>query len=209
MADEEIPPEEETPSEEEEPKVPPEEEEKEPPIRTPKASSEQTEVDKRLGFLERSLERIGGKIDKLSSDYSAGEGEPLGGEKEDITQLRKEFDEKLEGLKEEQTSEGLLSSFLAKFPSYKEYEAKIRKYMNHPAYRKVPIGFIADGIAGQDLEAKGAEKAKKAEEEAEETKTGGSSVRKTPTGEMPDIWGMSKEDFQQYQAEVRQKGRDK
>ena len=163
---------------------------------------EQTPQEKREGFLFRKLE----KIEKALG--IEGEAEPAEPKTEDIERvIDSKIEEKVSRIEKSQSSEMLLQDFLAQYPDYKPYSSKIRKHMNHPAYENVPIGFIADGIVGQDLQAMGAKKSKEAEEEAEETKGGGSSRRATP-GKKIDVWKMSKKEFQQYQNEVLQSKRE-
>ena len=187
-------------SEEETPKETPKEvskEEEEPPVRIPK---EQAAEDKRLGYKVRMLEK---EIKDLKGDEY---GEEVS--KESVDALRTEFSQKFAEIEDKRESEGMLQSFLDQYPDYKKYSTKIRKFMNHPAYQQVPVGFIADGIAGQDIAKENKEAKNEADERAKETKTGGSSYRKPPTGKVPDVWGMSKEEFKAYQNEIRQKGRE-
>ena len=198
--------EEETPKEtpKEAPKDTPKEvfkkEEEEPPVRIPK---EQSTEDKRLGYKVRMLEK---EIKNLKSSGYDEYGEEV--PRDSVDDLRAEFNQKFAEIEDKRESEVILQSFLDQYPDYKKYSTKIRKYMNHPAYQQVPIGFIADGIAGQDIARENKKAENEADERAKETKTGGSSYRKTPTGKVPDIWGMSKEEFRAYQNEVRQKGRE-
>ena len=174
-------------------------EEEEPPVRFKR--EEQGKEEKRLGFeLRKARDKIkeleGGGY-KEEETYTSEEDRPL---------TRREFEEKMEEKEKKDSSENLLRSFIDEYPDYKKYEGRIRKYMNDPNYQNIPIGFIADGIAGRDLEAEGARKQKEADEEAEETKTGGSSKRGIP--KKKGVWDMTKEEFQAHQDEVRNKGRE-
>ena len=176
-------------------------EEEEPPLRIPSEEGSQTKEEKRLGFETRTLRKENKRLREESGELAKDD------EDDKVEGLRQEMNEKLGVIADKGESEGLLSQFLRKYPSYQKYEGKIRKYMDHPAYRQIPIGFIADGLAGQDLVEEGAEKSKKAEKEAGETKSGGSSQRGA-LGKEPDIWSMTKDQFKKYQDKIRQKGRE-
>jgi hypothetical protein len=203
-------PEEENPLEEKE--EPPKKEEEEPPVRIP-----QSKEDKRRAFELRKgrLEEIERKAIELETEnrllkknLGLSEENPLKeGGADIIEKIRQEVDEKIEGIYAKQESERLLGQFLGQYPEYGKYEGKIRKFMNHPAYAQVPIGFIADGIAGKDISEEGNQKRKAADEEAEETKSGGSTQRKAG-GKYPNFWEMSPKDFEAYQAQIRSKGRE-
>ena len=194
---------EEEPSEKTTEETPPKEEETEPESRFP-----QTSEDKRLGYAQRKGEK--GDLEPLMKEirslkkglgYSTDE-EPLEETKSELEALRTELKDEIQSLKREQGSEKLLGDFIDQFPEYKKYEGKIRKYMNHQSYANIPIGFIADGIAGKELASETRAEAKKADEEAEESKSGGSSFRK-PVGKYPDFWKMSSKEFEDYQNQVR------
>ncbi len=209
---EETPSEEEEKEEKKEKKEEKKEEEKEPETRFPKEPEEKPEQSKdkkREGFKYRKAKKIlkrEGLLDELEeeTEEEEEESEEPEGEKTDV----KELTGKVDKLEKTQASSELLKQFLDENPAYKKYEARIRKHMDHKAYQQVPIGFIAQGIAGPEFAARAAEEKKKADEEAEETESGGSEVKKSPTGKMPKIWDMSKKDFAKYQEGIKQKGRE-
>lgn len=181
----------------------PSEKEEEPEVRIPETEKERNAFAYKLRKENAQLKKELAAAKEGTFDF---ENENKPEEKDYVT--HEEFEKELQSWREQQTSEELLHQFLDKYPSYKKYEPKIRKYMNHSAYKNVPIGFIADGIAGKDLKAEGAEAEKKAELEAQKSETGGSTHRKTSLGKLPKIWDMSKEDFEKLQTEVRRKSRD-
>ncbi len=66
-----------------------------------------------------------------------------------------------------------VQGFLAQNPDFKKYEAKARNYMKHPSRREVPIKAIFYEVAGDDLLKIGAERAKKANDDALRDSAGG------------------------------------
>ena len=186
--------------EEEEEEEEPEEEPEEPKKRFPK--KEQTEEDKRMGYKLRKLEEENKRLKEMASEEEWEE------EEKPIT--RKELNELLEKKNNEFTSERMLQEFLGENPDFRKYEKKIRKYVNDPDYSNVPIGFIASGIIGENLDDEANERAElkhKADEEAAKTKSSGSTRRGVP-GKKKSIWDMSKEEFEEYQTDVLQKNRE-
>ena len=188
------------PFEEKEKLSKPSEEKEEPLVRKPK--QEQTLEEKRLGYKIRKLEE---KIQRIEEQGFDNYPESYS-EESKVGSLRTEFTQKFAELEDKMETEKEFRELLEQNPKYKDYSSKIIKYANHPAYRQIPIKFIADGIVGQAIAEDNYKKEVKANIEASETKSGGSSYRKSSS--KPSIWDMSKEEFEAYQNEVKKKGRD-
>lgn len=75
------------------------------------------------------------------------------------------------------------------YKSAKEMENRIRKHMK--AYPNAPVEFIYLGLAAKEMMLQ--KKRTKADEEAEEDKTGGHARRKKELGPIPDVSGWSDE----------------
>jgi len=185
--------EEEKPSEEEEKKEP----DKVPDIEPKKRFPDQTPEDKKLGyeFRQWKKKREEGKLDDLEDDLEDEENKPV---------TRREVEELVSQKDKEVKSELMLNEFLSENPDYRKYEKVIRKHLNDPAYSNIPIGFIASGIVGQNIDDEANERAdlkRKADEEAEKTKSIGSSKRSSP-GKKKSVWDMSKEEFEEEQQRV-------
>jgi hypothetical protein len=171
-----------------------EDEDDEPKKRFP--VKEQTAEEKRLAYKLRQAE-------KLLREKAPDEDVDLEDEDEKPV-TRKELNELLEKKDKESASEKMLQEFLSDNPDFKKYEKKIRKHVNDPDYANVPIGFIASGIVGENLDAEANERAEaktKADAEAAKTKSGG-SVRRGIPGKKKNVWDMSKEEFEEHQSNV-------
>jgi len=165
----------------------------------------------RIGFenrkLKKALEDAGlDPSEVLGTPSGAPSGDPA--DDDSVPVSRGELKQILKTQTEQQLSESMLSEFLGVYPSYQKYAPTIRKYMNDPNYRNVPIGFIANGIAANDLEEEGAKKERGAAEKSGDSKSGGSSRRRSVGGD-GSIWDLTKDQFSKKQAEVRQKALDR
>jgi len=99
----------------------------------------------------------------------------------------------------ESASERMLHEFISENPDYKKYEKRIRAYVSDPDYANVPIGFIASGIVGENIDEEANTRAdlkRQADDESARTKTGGSTKRST-SGKKKSVWDMSKEEFEE------------
>jgi hypothetical protein len=76
----------------------------------------------------------------------------------------------------------------------KEFEKTIRKYAQHPSRAEVPIDEIVWGVAGKRLISFAAEAVRKAQKEAKESGTGGSSGRKPEGTVAKGAWEMTPEE---------------
>lgn len=84
---------------------------------------------------------------------------------------------------------------------FKDFEDKIRKYAQHPSRAHLPIRSIAFEVAGDKLLKIGAEMAKAAAEEADQSKTGGGTARK-PEGKI-DYEKMGPKEFEELKEKVK------
>jgi hypothetical protein len=126
---------------------------------------------------------------------------------EDKETISKIVDEKLksvsetlkdvQAIKDRQEVDALISSS----PEYSPYKESILKYAAHPAYKNVPIKFIASALAAKDLQKVGAQKEREARKQTEETKGDGTQFRKPSEGKT-DWRTVSKEDFEAQKAKV-------
>jgi hypothetical protein len=172
-------------------------ENEEPKTRFPK--KEQTSQEKEEGYWKRQAKKLKEKIDLgesiESNDLVDEDDKPI---------TRKEFNEMIEESNKKQSSESMLQEFLVEKPEYRKYAPLLRKHLNDPAYHNIPIGFIANGIKGDYMDEEINERAdlkKKADEEANQSKSLGSSKRSIP-GKKKSVWDMSKDEFEQHQADI-------
>lgn len=107
-------------------------------------------------------------------------------------------------MKEEDDKE--VQNFLKDNPDFAKYEAKARKYMAHPSRKDVPISEIFYGVAGKDLMAIGAKRAKIADNEAKKSKSGGGA---SDAGGVKPVSEYTKEELEAKQAQVREKLADR
>ena len=94
-----------------------------------------------------------------------------------------------------------VSAFLSENPDFKPFEAKARRYMQHPSRRNLPIKSIFYEVAGDKLLKIGAERQKAADVKAKDSQTGGGSNR---AGEgAKNDFDLSKEEFEAKQERIR------
>jgi len=101
-----------------------------------------------------------------------------------------------------------LNELLISEPASKNYEKRIKAYMNHPSWKQVPPLAIFRHLAFGDAQAIGAHKKKIADTEAGHTKGGGRGIRPTGTksGDVPSVEemdNMSDEEFETLQHKAR------
>lgn len=99
-----------------------------------------------------------------------------------------------------------IDTFVSANPDFKPYVAKVQKFAQHPSRKDLPIESIFYEVAGKDLLKLGAERAKKADDEAKETNAGGGSNNGSET--TPSVWDLTPEEFAAKQEEIRNKQRD-
>jgi len=154
-----------------------EEEETEPEVRgeTKKKEEEADEEDQEEDEISPEDEKTIGKIvDKRVGDK--------------LSQIQKIQDE----------SE--VDAFIRAKPEYGKYRNSMLKYMSHEAYKNIPVHNIAAIVSARDLQKIGAQKEREAQRKANETKGGGSTVRK-PGGAV-DWRTAPKEEFEAQKAKV-------
>ena len=124
--------------------------------------------------------------DKITIETRTGEDEPVDYGKEidpeDVKTIGTIVDKQTAGLKktlQETKDRQEVDSFISEKPEFLKYKSTILKYVQHSAYNKVPISKIASMVAGDDLIAIGAKKEREAQKKADDTKGGGSPVRKS------------------------------
>jgi hypothetical protein len=173
----------------------------EPKTRFPR--KEQTPQEKEEGFKFRQWKK------EMKAKVDAGEtisDDDLTDE-DDKPITRKEFNKMLKDSEAKTSSETMLQEFFVEKPEYRKFAPLIRKHLNDPAYANIPIGFIANGIRADYMDDEINERAdlkKKADLEANQSKAGGSSKRTIP-GIKKKVWDMSKEEFEQHQADILQR----
>ena len=96
------------------------------------------------------------------------------------------------------------SDHLEKNPSHKKYEPLARKYSEAKGWEAVPISFIFNSLASRDSEKIGAEKSRRADEEAKRGKLGASGApRPSGSSEIPDVWSLSDAEFNKLVAQTK------
>ncbi len=100
-----------------------------------------------------------------------------------------------------------IQDFVNENPDFKKYESKVRRFMQHPSRRQLPIKSIFYEVAGDELLRIGAERSKAADDKAKNSQTGGGSNRtgdeggKTNLELTPDEFEAKKERIRHTQSE--------
>lgn len=176
-----------------------EDDDKEPPVRKRPSDYARERIER------KNAKKNAGKDDKTSDeddeddDIDPADKETIG---KVVAKALKPFVEK----EAKAQDEAEIKTFLTDNPDFKPYEAKARKYMAHPSRKDVPIEEIFYGVAGKDLMAIGAKRAKIADKEAKKTKSGGGS---DDAGGVKSVKDMSKAELEAKQQEVRAKLADR
>ena len=175
-------------------------EDKEPPVRKRPSDFARERI-------ERKKSKDGSNKDDAKDDTEEDEDDDIDpADKKNFSKIVekaiKPFVEKQ--MKEEDDKE--VSTFLKDNPDFAKYEAKARKYMSHPSRKDVPISEIFYGVAGKDLMAIGAKRAKIADQEAKKSKSGGGA---NDASAVKPVAQYSKEELEAKQAEVRAKLADR
>jgi len=162
---------------------------------------DQTAAEKRAAYWERRAKTL--EKSRVEDDFSEDDEEekPL---------TRREFSEMMSQQERKSSTEKMLSQFLEEKPDYKKYEKAIRAHLDDPDYSNIPIGFIADGIVGRNIDTEANERAEtklKADVEASKTKTGGSTRRGIPAKK--NVWDMSKEEFEEHSVQALKEARER
>lgn len=193
-------------------------EEEEAPEETPeeKTAREETEAEAREPKFRKSakdhiIERKNRQLEKEKKKNEDPTEEPVedpidlddeittAGKKAIDAAVKKVTDPFIEGAKSTADDQELNDVF-AEFPESKKMEKDIRKYMNHSAYKDVPIKFIYLGLA--KMEADRQVKRNKADEEANTETTGGHGKRNKALPKIPDVRGMNAKEFEKHERDV-------
>jgi hypothetical protein len=164
-------------------------------------------VRKRMSPKDFIIQRQQKKIEKLKEKQTSEGGNEEDEDEiapEDETLITKVVAKQLAPILDKQIAEEdeqEVSKFLTENPDFKPYEAKARKYMSHPSRRHLPIETIFYEVAGKDLMKLGAERNRKADEEAKQTQTGGGSSR--GGGKAKNAWEMTPEEFEAEKEKTR------
>ena len=94
-----------------------------------------------------------------------------------------------------------IQDFLKTNPDFKPFEVKVRRFMQHPSRRALPIKSIFYEVAGDKLIKIGAERAKQADKKAKDSQTGGGSNRGGEANE--NVWDLTPEQFAARQEKIR------
>lgn len=100
-----------------------------------------------------------------------------------------------------------IDTFLAENADFKPYAEKVRNWAKHPSRAGVPIKALFYEVAGDDLLKIGADRQKKATDEAKKTNAGGGSNRGSEGSGTKPVWEQSQTEFEQSQNAVRTKER--
>lgn len=125
---------------------------------------------------------------------------------EDEKTIGKVVDKKLksvnENIKQIQSlkDQAEVDGYLRDNPQFSKYRGVMLKYMSHPSYQNIPAHNIAAIIAAKDLMKIGAEKEREAQKKANDTKDGGTQMRKQ-SGKV-DWHNAPKTDFENQRAKV-------
>jgi hypothetical protein len=99
-----------------------------------------------------------------------------------------------------------IDSFVKANPDFAPYVAKVQKYLQHPSRKDIPVSSIFYEVAGPDLLKIGADRRKKADDEARESGAGAGGDSKVDTEK--GVWDLSPEEFALKQEEIRRKQRE-
>lgn len=94
-----------------------------------------------------------------------------------------------------------IKDFLSDNPEFKPFEAKARRWIKDPSRQHLPVSTVFYEVAGKKLFKIGAERQKKADEEAANTQTGGGSTRMPEGGK--SVLQETPEEFEAHQEKVR------
>jgi hypothetical protein len=95
-----------------------------------------------------------------------------------------------------------IQDFLTENPDFKRYESKVRRFMQHPSRRQLPIKSIFYEVAGDELLRIGAERSKAADQKAKDSQTGGGSNRSGEEGGKTNL-ELTPEEFEAKKEKIR------
>lgn len=158
----------------------------------------------RRSALSHIIQRKNEKIERLQrSNRSEGDGDGKGDQNVELTQagrrvIEEILDERLGSVLDhvrQGSDEQELQEVFAKHPEARKIERTLRKYMNHPSYRDVPLEFIYRGLAASAGTQAG-DGGSKGNRTGRENRSGGHMRRKSENDrKAPDFSKMSDEEI--------------
>jgi hypothetical protein len=155
------------------------------------------------------LERKNRKIEKLQHKEDENDEDDSDIDPDEAEVIDKRIAKVLSPYVEKQREaedQSLIESFVSKNPDFAPYANKVKTFVKHPSRRDLPIESIFYEVAGPDLLKIGAERAKKATQEARQSQAGGSTG--SPESGAKDAWSMSDDEFTAKQEAIRNKPRE-
>jgi hypothetical protein len=155
------------------------------------------------------LERKNRKIEKLQHKEDDNDEDDSDIDPDEAEVIDKRIAKVLSPYVEKQREaedQSLIDSFVSKNPDFAPYANKVKTFVKHPSRRDLPIESIFYEVAGPDLLKIGADRAKKATQEAKQSQAGG-STGSTESG-AKDAWNMSDDEFTAKQEAIRNKPRE-
>lgn len=120
---------------------------------------------------------------------------------EDKARIEKIVEKKYGGDIEAIKKQVAVDTYFNSKPEMARYKAAAMKYMDHPAYKGIPVHNIVAIVASKDMMKIGAAKEREAQRKIAETKSPGTTVRK-PAGGTIDWGNVSKAEFDAQKAKV-------
>jgi hypothetical protein len=174
------------------------------------------EVRKRKSPQDFIIERQKRKIEKLKKEKEADDDSNDEEEDDDIDPEDERVVSKIVAkhmapiLEEKARNEDVaeIDKFISDNPEFSKYKKKVAVMSEHPSRASVPIKDLFFAVAGNDLMKIGADRAKKAADNADRGNSGGGSPRGDGEERGTDYSAMSSEEFEKKKEEIRQKQRD-
>jgi len=179
-------------------------------------SSLQHIIARKNRTIDKLKSKAGDDVDTDDEDANDGVGDEDDDDKESLTPeargaVQKEVARAIGPVVKtlvSQADEDELNRVLEEEPGAKNYEKRIRAYMNHPSYKGVPPAVIYHHLAFDDAEGTGARRKKAADHEAGQGKGGGRTpqAKDVSTNGIPsaeELDEMTDEEFEQLQNRAR------
>ena len=174
--------------------------------------SPMTAKDHIIARKERQLQKANaakaeGKPEEKGADADDDADDDDAFSPEDKDRVSKIVDERLAPIVEERRQaedDAEVRDYLASNPELAPFEAKVRRFMKHESRKDVPVSTIFLEAAGPDFFMQlGAERARKAAEEAKKGSTGGSGTSRDVSGGTKPVSEMTEDEFRAAQDKVR------
>lgn len=161
-------------------------------------------------ILERKERKAKQSASKKQENNQGGDDDDDGGD-DDISAEDEALVEKVINKKyghvfnkvQEQEDSRELGDFLKENPEFEPYKAKIQKFWSHPSRNHLPVSSVAFEVAGKDLLKIGAQRQKKADDEAKGNNANGGGSGRSNGGGKKGAWDMSAEEFSQEVERVK------